>query len=144
MRYQLDFGERLLDLNGNGIRAGVPPELAQALNDFIASFEAEQKIAFIAKVEEQYGKEYTLASVSVAALLTAYADEKKIGEQEQIRRFELARRLNRGGMQEFNDTERDLLKRLVGQCYVGNLVWPTFREMIERAERLPELAAVKA
>jgi hypothetical protein len=144
MRYQLNFSQKLLDLAGREIRAGVPGELAQALNDFMDGMEAEPRLEFVKKVEEAYGQPYTVASVSVAALLTGYAEEKKIGEQEQVRRFELARRLNKGGVQEFNDKERDLLKRVVGMRYPGNLVAPTYWEMIEAADRLPELAAVKA
>lgn len=143
MRYQLDFSQRLLDLNGNGIRTGVPPELAQALNEFVEGIEdADERLAFVQKVEAQFGQEHTLASVSVAALLSAYADEKKIGEDEQVRRFELARRLNKGGVQEFNDKERDVIKLLVGKRWAGNLVAPTVWEMIEAAERKAEVKAV--
>jgi hypothetical protein len=105
-----------------------------------SSQEPREKLA--ERLEKVWGAEQTLATICVSALLAAHEEEKKLGDDERIRRFELSRRLNKGGLQEFNDKERDLLKKVVGMRFLGSLVPPTVWEMLEGAERLGELKDV--
>lgn len=143
MRYKLDFSLKVLDLDGQAIRLGADPRVLAEVNAVAELLDQEPRDQLAERLERVWGAEQTLAKICVSALLSAHDEEKKIGDDERIRRFELSRRLNKAGLQEFNDKERDLLKKVVGMRFQGSLVPPTVWEMLEGAERLGELKEVK-
>jgi hypothetical protein len=142
MRYKLDFSLKIQDLDGQAIRLGADPRVLAEVNLIAPELEQEPREKLAERLDKVWGAEQTLATICVAALLAPHEQEKGLGDDERIRRFELSRRLNKGGLQEFNDKERDLLKKVVGMRFLGSLVSPTVWEMLEGAERLGELKEV--
>lgn len=137
-RLKLDFTKKLEDLDGKTIRLGGTQEVVDVVNRAIADLPPEARAKAAENLNELFGKELTIGSACVMALLSPYDDEKKLGDSERIQRFELARRLNKATEQEFNTTERDLLKKLVGKKFTSNLIAPTIWEMLEGATRVTE------
>lgn len=73
----------------------------------------------------------TLRAVCVGALLGVYADEQSLGGEEKFRRYQLAERLNAGGVQEVSAEEVALLKKLVGKNWPPAVLGPAY-EALER------------
>lgn len=142
MRFKLDFSTKLCGLDGEVLRSGfgaLAAPLTLAVNSCSGDFSAEQKEALGKKLDKAFGKEMTLGSAAADSLLAGYEDEKNLGAEEKIRRYELAKRFSKGGVQEFNTTERDLIKTLVGKNFVGPLIYALVSEALEAAEKVPEV-----
>lgn len=73
----------------------------------------------------------TLRAVCVGALLGVYADEQSLGGEEKFRRYQLAERVNAGGVQEVSAEEVALLKKLVGKNWPPAVLGPAY-EALER------------
>jgi hypothetical protein len=144
MRYRLNFDTKLADLDGKPIRAGVNARVLEAINQIAAELEQEPREKLAKKLDEIWGEEQTLRSVCVTALLEPNAREKDLGAEEKERRYQLARRIIRACNKEpiepveYNDKERDLLKRVIDLYYLGALMGPLVGELLEGAERQTE------
>jgi hypothetical protein len=135
MRLRLNFDTKVLDLDGAPIRLGPShAAIVEAINAVTSGFSAKDQAAIGAKLDLHFGREETLKTLAVAGLLGVYDDERNLGDEERIRRYELAKRINKGGEQSFNTTERDLMKKLVGKRFLGPLVAPIVWEALELAE----------
>ncbi len=140
MKFKLDFSPEVKDLEGIAVIIGADQRVLQTLDAVTVDWSDDQKADAFKKMHEIIGKPLTIASACIGALLGAYDDEKSLGDQERIRRYELARTINKGGEVEFNTTERDLIKKLVGKRYQGSLVAPVVWEMLEGADKVSEPA----
>lgn len=141
MRYTLDFSTKLKGFDGVALREGLGTltgPITQAINEISAELPATARETIGKKLDDTFGKEMTLASVATNSLLGAHEDEKNLGGEEKVRRFELARRFTKGGMQEFNTTERELIKTLAGKNYRGPLIYGLVVELLESAEKVKE------
>ncbi len=131
-----DFDQKLTDFDGTPIRLGGNADgMLKAVNDLLKLISSEVERADMpdkAKeiVKEAFGVEEDLASVAIAGLVAPHEGEKP-DEKERIRRFELARRLHKGGEQEITPEERDLIKKLIGKRFNGSLIAPMAWEMLE-------------
>lgn len=144
MRYKQDFSKELRDLDSKPVRLGLDGGLNEVLTDIGQLLSEDQRKVLGDRLDGIFGKNLTLGAVCVRALLAAHQDEKTLGDQERIRRYELARRINKGGSQDFNTEERDLMKKLVGKAYDGSLVAPMVWELLEEAERVVEVEPARA
>lgn len=77
----------------------------------------------------------TLAVVAVNALMGQYADEQGLTGDEKFRRYQLAERIDAGGVQDVSAEEVALLKKLIGKAYGPMLVGPAFKALESDAER---------
>lgn len=141
MRYKLDFSTQLRGLDGEVLRGGfgaLAAPLTAAVNKVSEGFSAEQKAELGKLLDKAFGKEMSLANAAADSLLAGYEDEKNLGGEEKIRRLDLARRFCKGGVQEFNTTERDLIKQLVGKNFIGPLIYGLVVEALEGAEKVKD------
>ena len=67
----------------------------------------------------------TLGSLVLEALLGQFQDENLSGE-EKFRRYQLAERISKGGVQEVSAEEVSLIKLVVGKAYVPRFVGPAY------------------
>lgn len=136
MRFKLDFSQKLLDLEGRPMRLGTQPEVVDAINAASKALDAVDRTILGAELDKFFGREETLRSITITSLQAIHEDEKKLGDDERIRRFELCRRIMKTDVVIFNTTERDLFKMLVGKTFRGILIAPIYWEMIEMAEKI--------
>lgn len=64
----------------------------------------------------------TLGVVAVGALLANFDDERNLGTVEKTRRFQLALRIDKGGEQDVDVKDADLIKTLIGKAYTTLVV----------------------
>lgn len=141
-RFTLDFNIVLKDFEDKPLRSGGSPDIIEAINTVTGSLTADVQKQIGEKLDLVFGKELTLVAVSMASLQGAYDDEKNLGEQERMRRFELSRRIfktaKKGEPVEFNNEERELIKTLSRKRYLGALVSPMISEMLEDAVKVKD------
>jgi hypothetical protein len=135
MKYTQDFSTQLNDLDGTPIVLGLDPQFGQVLAGFISALPKDQATELVKRSNEIFGKPATLGGICVAALLAPFEDEKGLPDRERMTRYELARRINKAGTQEFSAEDRDLMKKLVGKRYLGSLLAPTVWELLEGATK---------
>lgn len=82
------------------------------------------------EVKDNDGKPLTLGSVSVNALLSNIPNEKVDGK-EKVRRYELAKTLNRGGSIDVKSEDIVKIKELISQAYTTLIVGQT-HELLEK------------
>lgn len=144
MHFTLNFNQKLKDLEGRPIRLGLgllAQPIAAAITRCTAGLPQEVQEPLGKALDECFGKEQTLASVAMDSLLTGHEDEKNLGGEEKVRRFELARRIGKAKGEvevNFNTTERDLIKMLVNKTYSGPLVYSLVHELLEGAPKFDE------
>lgn len=120
-----NFGQSINDFDGAPLRimTGVDPHSLQAVMAAIETLSEETKAPVMAAIDEHLSKPMTLGRMCAAALGGAYQDEKNLGEDERIRRFQLAMRVNKEGMAKITvPGERDLIKRCVLKRYQDSMV----------------------
>lgn len=64
----------------------------------------------------------TLGLISVNALLAAFADEQALPGTDKVRRYELARKVRKGGVVEVTAEDAALIKQLIGKAYAPLVV----------------------
>lgn len=144
MRFKQNFKMVLKDFDDNPLRAGGDPALVTAVNRAMTALGEKMSEEFGKQLDEIFGKPQTLGALCITAILSTHEDEKNLGEQERMRRFELGRRISKAtkpekdGFMEFNTEERDLIKKLVGKRYQGHLVPPLIWEALEEAEKVKD------
>lgn len=141
-RFKLDFNVALKDFDEKPIRAGGSPDIILAVNEVTQGLTADVQKQIGDKLDAVFGKEMTLLDCSLGCLQGAYEDEKNLGEQERMRRFELSRRIYKASKKsepvEFNNEERDLIKTLSRKRFLGSLVSSLISELLEGAEKVKE------
>lgn len=71
-------------------------------------------------------KDFTIGAVSCTALLNPYEDEKNIGADDKVRRFQIALKATAGGEQELSVEEVAELKKLIGKFFAPLVVGRAF------------------
>lgn len=141
-RYRTDFSVKICDLDSRPVRLEVSSQALSAAHICGEAMTDEQRKVVGLQLDKLFQEELTLGRACSDALTCPYPDEKVLGEQEARRRHGLAKRVHKGGMQEFNAEERVLMKLVLGKRYPGALVAPEARLMLDEAEAVRELAAV--
>ncbi len=135
MKVKRNFDEPLRDIDGNPIHVGQTVErVTAALNaiwpripgDLQKEFNDELKALGVE------AEQLTLRIACVRALTGAYPDETNIAADEAIKRVDLARKVNAGGIIEIEDTERDKMKMLVRKRYGGVVIPVVAGELLEK------------
>lgn len=135
MKLKRNFDEPLRDIDGNLIRLGQTLEtVLAALNTIWPRIPAELQTDFnvAAKASGMDEAELTLRIACVRALTCAYTDEQNLEAEEAIKRMDLARRINAGGVIEIEDTERDKMKTLIRKRFGGVVIPVVAGELLEK------------
>ena len=128
-----DFDAKILDLDGEPVRLGMTVEaIAKAIATFLPKLTPEQATAFNAELEKQAKKPLTLGSACVTVLMGGYADEQNLDAGKRIERMELARRIHKGGVQDIEPKDRDLIKPLLIKGFSGILIPVVCAELLEK------------
>lgn len=75
------------------------------------------------------GSEVLLSAPVVNALLAQFPDEQGLSGEEKFKRYKLAERVTKGGVQEVSAEDIALIKRLVGKAYAPAFVGPTYEAL---------------
>lgn len=136
MRLTRNFNTHIVNFDEEPVRITADPQIAKVINLAMKDVPEESKDIIFKNLDEMFGKPSTLGDLCQQALLT---DDEK-GDQERVRRFELARRIHKGmkkeGQVEFNTEERDLLKKVIGKRFTGCLVPPICWELLEESTKV--------
>ena len=128
-----NFDLPILDLDGKPVRVGLDQNtMQQALNQIFPKLSPELQQEFNDALEKFAGAPLTFGKACVSILLGAYEDEKNLDDSKRLSRMELARRINKGGVQEVTPNDLDTVKALVTKRYGGVLVPVTIKEMWEQ------------
>lgn len=135
MKIKRNFDEPVRDIDGNAIRVGQTVEkFAAALSAIWSRVPSDLQEEFNAalKAMDVEADQLTLRIACVRALTGAYEDEKNLAADEAIKRVDLARKVNAGGIIEIEDTERDKMKMLIRKRYGGVVIPVVAGELLEK------------
>ena len=128
-----NFDELIRDLDGEPVRVGASAQsLAKAINAIWPKLSAEVQQELAKAMDEAAGKPLTLGYVCVSVLMGAYQDEQALGMDERIKRAELARRINKGGVQDVTVDDLTKIKPLLIKGFNGILVPVVAGELLEK------------
>jgi hypothetical protein len=135
MKLKRNFDEPICDIDGNPIRLGQTMEaLLFAINAIWPRIPSGLQDEFNAALKTQNvdDAQLTLRIACVRALVGAYADEDNLAPEEAIKRMDLARKVNVGGIIEIEDTERDKMKALIRKRFGGVVIPVVAGELLEK------------
>ena len=128
-----NFDELILDLDNNPVRNGPSPDaIARVIAAMWPKFSPELQAELNAALEKEVGKPLTLAAACVGALMGAYQGEENMDDMMRLTRMELARKIHKGGVQEIEPKDRDLIKSLLKKRWTGILIPVVAAEMLEK------------
>lgn len=132
IKLRRDFSAVVLDLYGHPHQLGRGLETFNAvLARFTTEADAEASKLLLKILEEEGMKTMTLGMACAEALAGAYKGEEGMGFDERERRYTLARRLIKGGVQEITPSERDKIRGLLTQRFGGSVTPSVCAEMLE-------------
>ncbi len=71
----------------------------------------------------------TLAEASISALMADYGDEKGISGEVKFKRYQLAARVQPGGLVDVSAEEVATLKQLIGKAFTPVVVGPAYEAL---------------
>lgn len=75
-----------------------------------------------APIKDEAGKDFTLGSAVLVALLASFPDDREISGTQKASRFKLALRVEKGGCLEVTSDEVVEMKKVVGKAYAPLVV----------------------
>ena len=127
-KFKRDFGQTVNSIDGEPVRAGMS---LQSVATALIAMPRDLRAAFEAELDKAAKQPLTLAVAAINALQSPYEDEKSLDAVERMKRFQLALRVNKGGMVKISTEERDKIKKLIYKYYLGSAIAPVCDMLLE-------------